>query len=1214
MKKIFSILLIVFLSANLFSQTMWFVDEFGSDLDGDGTFENEFATISHAISVATSGDIIYVTGTITGDGITEDGIVIDKDITILGERFYYSNIQAAATENSADRKVFTINSGVTANFFFLNIRNGKSTSNGGGICILGNLNMEECIVENNMTTQLGGGIWCHQGAVVNINNSNVRFNLSENVGGGIGAWEAALNIDNSAIYQNDALQNGAGIYIYNSANDNVYNFRNTTIYDNSTMMFGGGIYIGNYGGNITTNIQNVTIAGNTSSANTGNGLHLMSTVSNTLYIQNCIISNGTTSNYSTSGAGTITVNRINTICRDNTMPYAGIFGNLNNTDPLFEDFGIFGGLTPVCRITSGSPARNAGSSDFAAPETDQRGATREGTIDIGAFEWRTPLAESYTINNEISTTYPSGSNFNSFEEAVNALNFGGIITEIYFYAAPNQIFTEPPLYIYGTNFEFPVNFTSDIMTGDEKPVIYGTDGIWQTGVPSTVSDAVFYLLNPTDVHIINLEISDNIANTTSAQKMEFGIAMLGEIVDNWVESCIISLNTDYYSTFGIILYSKNISNYNSIVSNEITDCNIGIALINENTEGGQSNEVFGNTLSNIGVNNLIFPSGGIMTNGQSQIFIYDNIISNAEGNILFGILSDNGSSYIYNNQISDLNAEMVMPVRFSGYGNDDVEISGNTVNNVSANQYCMVIVSEVDSVNGQIFITDNEINTITSPAIIGIMSNNISEIDNNILSDFEATDYLIGIAIDDTCKMKNVISNNNITDFTGTSETYINAINTSSNSYNEIFNNKISNFFTGNANSVIIGINSASDSTNVFYNNLIYDLRTPFFNSLTGIGLAAISLNGGVNELYYNTLFLDYISQTANNANCLLLINSEIDSLKMNNNIFVNNTDVTTGKAAIGIINLTQIISNFSETTDNNLYYIGSEEGSVKQVVYNDGTLVFQTLASYIGYLQAEVSPVIENLSIAENPPFISNVNPYDFHISAGSETGIQNGAVRITNPPITSDLDGKLRFGETGYTNTGTAPDLGVYEIYEPFLIATDANNITEFTATLNGSIFPYNSELTDIEFEYGDQTGVYTFNSSATPSTVSGSNETSINANITDLFSGHTYYFRVKAICGLNTYYSDENVFTTVIVNIAENKTSDVKIYPNPAKNKITISSVNIINNVKISDLSGKIILNENTSANNVKFDIENYNSGIYLIEIQSGGNIFYEKLIKY
>jgi hypothetical protein len=58
----------------------------------------------------------------------------------------------------------------------------------------------------------------------------------------------------------------------------------------------------------------------------------------------------------------------------------------NPLDPLFGDFGNFGGPTQTLALVSGSPA--IGQGDPAGPATDQRGVTRSRTApSVGAFEF-----------------------------------------------------------------------------------------------------------------------------------------------------------------------------------------------------------------------------------------------------------------------------------------------------------------------------------------------------------------------------------------------------------------------------------------------------------------------------------------------------------------------------------------------------------------------------------------------------------------------------------------------------------------------------------------------------------------------------------------------------------------------------------------------------------------------------------------------------------
>jgi hypothetical protein len=79
-----------------------------------------------------------------------------------------------------------------------------------------------------------------------------------------------------------------------------------------------------------------------------------------------------------------------------------------------------------------------------------------------------------------------------------------------------------------------------------------------------------------------------------------------------------------------------------------------------------------------------------------------------------------------------------------------------------------------------------------------------------------------------------------------------------------------------------------------------------------------------------------------------------------------------------------------------------------------------------------------------------------------------------------------------------------------------------------------------------------------------------------------------------------------------IEEKPTETFSIFPNPAKKELNISNIKggSIDQVSIFDLTGKLILQDNTGANNLQ--IETLSSGIYIIQIEVNGNTLEQKLI--
>lgn len=73
------------------------------------------------------------------------------------------------------------------------------------------------------------------------------------------------------------------------------------------------------------------------------------------------------------------------------------------------------------------------------------------------------------------------------------------------------------------------------------------------------------------------------------------------------------------------------------------------------------------------------------------------------------------------------------------------------------------------------------------------------------------------------------------------------------------------------------------------------------------------------------------------------------------------------------------------------------------------------------------------------------------------------------------------------------------------------------------------------------------------------------------------------------------------------------NISIYPNPAKNKISVNSSIEINKIEIIDVYGKIISSENVKNTNYSIQVSNLSNGIYFIKLQTEIGIKIQKFIK-
>ena len=369
----------------------------GNDSTGDGTSGSPYKTFHQGYSAVLAGGTLDLTGTFdwtnsaeTGDLIIS-GYTIDKNLTIRGQGADVTFVQAASSDNRADRRVLTIAPGYTVTIQGLSIRYGKVKGNGndgGGVQNSGTLTISNCDVHSNRST--GGS------------------------GGGI-SNRHTLTVNGSGVYNNVAYYMGGGIvnsyYIHSSGYLTITN--STIAYNQQTIAIayteGGGIHFRQGSGTIT----NSTIAYNTATGVGGVG---MDDQNGTLTIKNTIIANnikrgsnypvdfgfrqsgygnvvdngnnivGKSQYYTWAGSGdwtdedrdgTFTLYGVGTTGSLNLDPSLAINGNTNKTHSL----ALFAGSLALNRGGEGS------NGDVNVPTTDMRGYARTGDYDIGSFEY-----------------------------------------------------------------------------------------------------------------------------------------------------------------------------------------------------------------------------------------------------------------------------------------------------------------------------------------------------------------------------------------------------------------------------------------------------------------------------------------------------------------------------------------------------------------------------------------------------------------------------------------------------------------------------------------------------------------------------------------------------------------------------------------------------------------------------------------------------------
>jgi hypothetical protein len=328
-----------------------------------------YSTIAAAITAASSGQIIDVFGTIT-EIINITGT---KNLTIQGQGATSTIVQAHASVGSASDRVFEINgTSIEITIKDMTIKHGNVAGDGGGIWNGNSLTLQNCAIVDNRTTGSdddGGGIYTK--GTTTIQNCTISGNQANT---------------------SDGSSGGGGIYISNT-NQPTVTITNSTISGNSTGSYGGGIDLrGGSGYNTTLSLTNVTITNNVSPNNGGGILRW-----GIMNLKNTIIAGNTAPSgpdvFANSG-GTTNSSGYNIIGNSSSSGFSSGSPNSNNdyvgVDPLLNGLADNGGATQTHSLQSSSPAVNNGTdSGSDVPLTDQRYESREGTSDIGAYEYQT---------------------------------------------------------------------------------------------------------------------------------------------------------------------------------------------------------------------------------------------------------------------------------------------------------------------------------------------------------------------------------------------------------------------------------------------------------------------------------------------------------------------------------------------------------------------------------------------------------------------------------------------------------------------------------------------------------------------------------------------------------------------------------------------------------------------------------------------------------
>ena len=316
-------------------------------------------------------------------------------------------------DGTGNVQILNVNSGITFTLQNLTVTKGFTTGNGAGLTNSGT-------------------------AVVN----HVTFSDHHaSIGGGLLNY-GTLTVSNSTFSGNNATDRGAGLYTVTGTAE----ITNSTFSGNSSV-HGGGMWV--HSGTVT--ITNSTFSGNTASSTSGYGgairvnsgtvtITNSSLYGNTAYQGGAILTNGSLGLTNTSFVkneasygGALRIGTGGSISSTNSLFVKGTVGNncyggiasgshnladdttcgtsvTNSASILLGDLGSHGGPTQTVPLLEGSAAIDAGD-PAVCPAADQRGFSRAGTCDIGAYEYA-KAENDFVIT--VDTTQPGSSSGDQF--------------------------------------------------------------------------------------------------------------------------------------------------------------------------------------------------------------------------------------------------------------------------------------------------------------------------------------------------------------------------------------------------------------------------------------------------------------------------------------------------------------------------------------------------------------------------------------------------------------------------------------------------------------------------------------------------------------------------------------------------------------------------------------------------------------------------------
>jgi len=94
---------------------------------------------------------------------------------------------------------------------------------------------------------------------------------------------------------------------------------------------------------------------------------------------------------------------------------------------------------------------------------------------------------------------------------------------------------------------------------------------------------------------------------------------------------------------------------------------------------------------------------------------------------------------------------------------------------------------------------------------------------------------------------------------------------------------------------------------------------------------------------------------------------------------------------------------------------------------------------------------------------------------------------------------------------------------------------------------------------------------------------------------------------------YYNQYiNNYCALILGVQEKTNIDLKLYPNPANNFVTITNIPIGSKLKVIDISGKLVYNSIIESEQTTISTMDIVNGVYIIQVENNGEVVNRELV--